>query len=757
MNWRQRAGIAYLALTDALPKQDTKQKLTTSQLGSGLLDNTAFKLTTDETVSSKLLAAFRGWVYANVSVLAEEVSKMEFELYQIGMSKGEIVYNELETHPLLDLLDRWNPQMTNSEAMYMTEAHLELAGDTFYLLDKPVKPETMFILDPTRVKVIPGGKEDDYKIIRYDYRPDPKNQKDVIEYEADYIIQLKNPNPENPYRGKSVVEAAALEIDTDNLAGEFLKQLFRNGAVANFILSSPNRITPDELKRMQADIKRNFTGAKNAFKTMILTGGLEPKTVQQGNKELQFLEIEHAMRDKIMALFKNTPASLGIVEDVNRANAEASLLSWKESVIRPKMARIVDTLNEFLVPRFGDNLVLSFCDPVPENRSQDIENIQKLMSEQTRQVLTVNEARDMLGLDPLSDPEFDTITVNNTPQLLPFQQEAYVPKFIDLQAHLRRNKIYEKRKEMKALYESARVLAKRYLEEKTHKKEVTQRYHSFSDEVAFTYASKQIKIAEVVEKRFLDKLNKFIEDLEEKTIANLQSLVPKKYKKNRIKAINPFDVDFEIQAAVDLFTPLYEEIATLAGSEAYQLLNLRTLYNPSKKLRSNIERAVKLFTESFITTDRDKLVDILETGVNEGQSVPQMESSIREHFTEYRKNQSLKIARTETIRASNQGALDAFEESGVVEGKQWLTAEDGRVDEECEALDGTIVGLESKFFATDYGSGETPPIHPNCRCVLIPVILNEKSSAKLIRSLQSENRENKEYIQELEELVENES
>lgn len=750
MNWRQRVGTAFQALTDSIPEpKPVKEKLTTSYLGSGFLDLTTFKLSGDFTVSPKLLAAFRGWVYANVSVLAEEISKMEFELYQVGLQKGEIVYNKVESHEILDLLDRWNPFTTTSEAMYMTEAHLELAGDTFYLLDKPIRPSQMFILDPTRMTPKPGGKEDEYRITSYEYKPDLKKQKEIVIYEPDYIIQVKNPNPENPYRGKSVVEAAALEIDTDNLAGEFLKQLFRNGAVANFILSSPNRITPDELKRMQADIKRNFTGARNAFKTMILTGGLEPKTVQQGNKEMQFLEIEMAMRDKIMALFKNTKASLGIVEDVNRANAEATLLSWKESVIKPKMARIVDTLNEFLVPRFGDNLILSFKDPVPENKAADVENIQKLMSNQVRQVMTVNEARDILGLDPLVGEEFDTIAQTQSPIPLDVPRGL---KNVNFEAHLRRNGVYQKSKEMKALYESARVLAKKYLDG-THK-EKTQRYHSFSDEVAFDYASKQIKIAEVVEKRFKDRIDGFISQLEEKTIANLNQIVPKKYKANRLKAINPFDVEDEVQAGIDLFTPLYEEIAVLAGSEAYQLLKLNTLYNPSKNLHKNISQAVALFTQSFISTDRDKLVSLLEEGIEQGLGIPQMERSIREHFTDYRKNQTEKIARTETIRASNQGALDAFIESGVVEGKQWLTAEDGRVDEECAALDGKIVSLTSKFFSTDYGSGETPPIHPNCRCVLIPVITSEKTSMKLIRKLREEGNAKDEYIEKLEELVE---
>lgn len=42
-----------------------------SGLGAGFLDLKSNALTTDKTVSSKLTNSFYGWVYANVSVLAE--------------------------------------------------------------------------------------------------------------------------------------------------------------------------------------------------------------------------------------------------------------------------------------------------------------------------------------------------------------------------------------------------------------------------------------------------------------------------------------------------------------------------------------------------------------------------------------------------------------------------------------------------------------------------------------------------------------
>jgi len=72
------------------------------------------------------------------------------------------------------------------------------------------------------------------------------------------------------------------------------------------------------------------------------------------------------------------------------------------------------------------------------------------------------------------------------------------------------------------------------------------------------------------------------------------------------------------------------------------------------------------------------------------------------------------IARTETNRANNEGAIAGYRASGLVQFKQWLTAEDDLVSEECqangEAGDGDgIIPIDD-----DYPSGDdAPPVHPN--------------------------------------------
>lgn len=94
------------------------------------------------------------------------------------------------------------------------------------------------------------------------------------------------------------------------------------------------------------------------------------------------------------------------------------------------------------------------------------------------------------------------------------------------------------------------------------------------------------------------------------------------------------------------------------------------------------------------------------------------------------------ISRTETIWNFNRGALEGYKESSVVAGKEWLTGEDDRLCEYCAAMDGRVADLNASYFAkgsavmgkdggvfiADYEDIQHPPLHPQCRCSIIPVI-----------------------------------
>lgn len=369
----------------------------------GFLDFSSNRLSSDKTVSQKVLLANKGWVYRNNDAIAQEVSKMEFELFTIGLSAGEIVYNPIATHPLLDLLDKPNPETVKSDAVYLIQSHKKLAGDAFWLKIRTNGQVTgLRVLPPDKITLnLKNPTETDPTAIdSYLYKDTIAGQRVSVTYLPQDIIHFKKPNPNNPFRGLGAVEALAETIDLDNLTTETTKKFFQNGAITNFVLSSPNKITDDQLKRLRAEIRAQYGGASKAYQTMILGGGLEPKDISYSNKDQEFLGQLEWYRDKIMYGFGNTKASLGMIDDVNRASHEGSIIEWQRNTVKPDMESIVNTLNEFLVPEFGDNLVLGFNDPVPEDRADDIQEVKDLYP---IGVMTLNEARESIDLESVDN------------------------------------------------------------------------------------------------------------------------------------------------------------------------------------------------------------------------------------------------------------------------------------------------------------------------------------------------------------------
>lgn len=75
-----------------------------------------------------------------------------------------------------------------------------------------------------------------------------------------------------------------------------------------------------------------------------------------------------------------------------------------------------------------------------------------------------------------------------------------------------------------------------------------------------------------------------------------------------------------------------------------------------------------------------------------------------------------RIVRTELTRIQNAAAADTYKAAGI-EKYEYSAVDDDRTSEECAALDGKIFRLDEAVVGENF-----PPIHPNCRCTIIPIV-----------------------------------
>ena len=153
------------------------------------------------------------------------------------------------------------------------------------------------------------------------------------------------------------------------------------------------------------------------------------------------------------------------------------------------------------------------------------------------------------------------------------------------------------------------------------------------------------------------------------------------------------------------------------GTRVLEVLDLDMAFDVTNpNVTRWLDSYTPVFSENLEKVNTDLLRTTLTEGMNAGETIPELMARVNGTFEQFDRYRAEIIARSETSRAANEAALDAYRQSGVVERKVWMTAPD--CCDICAALDGKVVALEDTYFDDDYGDGEGPPLHPNCRCAV---------------------------------------
>jgi len=119
---------------------------------------------------------------------------------------------------------------------------------------------------------------------------------------------------------------------------------------------------------------------------------------------------------------------------------------------------------------------------------------------------------------------------------------------------------------------------------------------------------------------------------------------------------------------------------------------------------------------------KSRLARVISNGVKNKRGIPGISRDIRSSFSDMSKYRSELIARTETANALSQASLDSMADMGI-EGKEWVTAGDDLVSDECLGNEAEGVIPVNQSFS---GGVMAPPQHPDCRCALSPARLRRK-------------------------------
>lgn len=665
-----------------------------------------------------------GVVYAVVSAIAEEAAKVKFKVM-----KGEI---EQKKHPLIELLKKPNPKQSQFQFLEMHFTFMEVSGESFWYLVKGQKTgdiKEVYLLRPDLVTV--EIDENDPRGLVKEYKFNKINGKEET-FQPEEILHFKMPNPLDMDAGLAPTQAGKDYIESEVYGTKWTKNSLFNSGRPSGVVTLKGAISDDQFNKFKRQFQDKYTGVKNAGKLAFFKGsdGVDFEKLGMDLSEVALKDLSELTRNNVMLTWRLSKTMLGISDDVNRANAEENHAVFIENIIEHKVDRTADHLTAFLLPLMGSEGMVVDYESMSVATQKDKESIAKTGTE--TQTLTVNEKREVLGYDPIDGMDYIPAPFNLSP--LKTQEEF--------------DEAEERRQEMEDQFaaqnngESGGGVDPEKDKNKEDDKEEDDSKKGLKKK---ELGEARIKLfrdlfwnnQEIWELKFEEEMKHEFRLQEKEILAQNPVKGFKGYSKT--KSVFPewmFAVGVSKGRLEGAFTPLVIALMKESAKFALDLAGDEdTELEITEAINQDIIKRVNRFADSANDVTIKAIEKTITEGVKNSESIKELRDRIKGVYKEASDTRALMIARTETINASNQGALEAYRQSPIVTGKEWSV--EANACGFCASMKGKILGLEEHFLAegdvidlgekvgkltAGFGNIDTPPLHPNCRCSLLPVV-----------------------------------
>lgn len=512
--------------------------------------------------------------------------------------------------------------------------------------------------------------EEDYDGSPKSFRYSSGNKNYLLSPDDVIYFSFINPLETYPHllKGVSPMQAVAIQAEMDMTANRWNWTFFKQGATVGGTLSTPNQISIENKQQLVSDWRNKFEGINNSSKIAVLDNGLTYTPFNVSKRELDFVESRRFTRDEVLAIFKVPKEIVGITENSNRATAMVAEKTFYKICISPLCKQVADTLNQSLFNGIG---FIKYINIIPSDSEQ-------LLLDFNSGAITINEYRIARGYEPIQGGD-------------------------ELKYGIEASPVEEEVND-----EVKQILSKNFKGTREWKEKI------WREKVART---------NTYEEKWIKEINDMFDIQLRDITSQIQKGITKSVKWDKVKYKTLWTM---------LFTPLFKDVMRSEGNESLSMLGIQSVFqvgNPraNKFLKKNIDKLAK----EVDTFTKEQVFDIIESGNNAGLGAVEISKNVSDKFQDFKRDRSLMIARTEITRASNEASEEAYIQSGVVEEKEYLAELDDKTSEICQHMDGKTFKLGEPImekgqtiagYTNNYETAMHPPLHPNCRSTLIPVI-----------------------------------
>lgn len=366
------------------------------------------KTTVPDMTQQEMVSGYMSAVYAATKRIADAIALTPFSMYQTKNNKMEKIVDF--SNPFYKLFMNPNPLMDHIEVMERISVDLDLTGNAYLYVvrDDNGVPVELHPLLSQNMTVVPEKEDDDdgQLVAGYLYSLDtpdstyPTFMDDgrTTAFARDEILHFKTANPKSLFYGYSPIEAARYSIDTDTEMGSQRLNLLRNRAIPEGLLVSQRPLTQEDAERIRTQWNQLYQGRNQRGKLAVLdAGSFEFQRLGLSAEELEFQKGKESVWQEIFAIYRVPYAILGGPE-VNKASVEAAERIFIKDAIKPRLAKIQASINKWLMPMFGESMIMIFDDPTSSDSSFRV--LEKRTNLQLG-ITTINEERDRDGLEPV--------------------------------------------------------------------------------------------------------------------------------------------------------------------------------------------------------------------------------------------------------------------------------------------------------------------------------------------------------------------
>lgn len=662
-------------------------------------------------------------VYSAVREIARTAPSARLQVHKrLGQGQTEIQ----EDNPIQNLLDFPNPWQSHYDFLETLITYLNLDGNAYILRERERdKTTAMWLPRPDMMSAVIDTKKslfEEKALLGYAYTTQSGEK---LYFLPEDVIHIKYPNPNDPHggmgRGHPPLMAAAADADNDNNQTSFIRQFFKNGAVPSGIIKSKNILDDAEVKRIQSRIGEQYAGETNWHKVMVLDADAEYQQTGLSLDKMVFPDLRAISETRICAAFKVPPVLIGVKAGLDAATysnyALARRALWEDNII-PTTTKLAEALTRALSDELEADVIIV----------ADYSNVVALQDDRTNRFaranqavvggwITVNEARREVGLAPLPIGVGDVL-------YRPLMSEAVDDGAGDAS---RRGA------------DSSQLIADRkiiLLSEKTGDR-------GRKTDIPTSPGNGEIiwkafdRVARAWEGQFKRTAVKLFEE-EEREIEGLVNA-------NKGKSIKAIDFGAILKAVLGYlavesikkwqtdFLPLMmglmqNQVEALVGTIGIDW----EIENPAVAAFIN-EHAFE-FAQRISETTADEVRRLILAAQDEGWSTLKLIDELQSVYGGWSEIRAEMIARSETIRSSNAGLVEGYRLNGITR-IEWFAALDERLCPFCGEMHGKQVTIGEAWFVDgsemqvgderlvmDYGDVFWPPLHPNCRCVMQPVL-----------------------------------